>query len=1298
MISSEVVNKGLWKTYATSVNIGSFKTAENDDGEIATKKIKLRIRGMRNDKEHVLFPLEVPQLTGEICQPGLPQWIVNTVKSFQPLADPQALSTNSQTLPFQLIIGNNVANAVYKDVKYKFTPQFVIKDTVFGYVFSGPTPTHSPQHKKILSAFTLHSNRATQMIKVLNAVSTSKTELEREISSIVRYFYEQELLGLQQGDQTQEQADQLILESFQNNLTRKQDGRYVIKLPWKDDSLLPSENLQMAFCRFKGQQRKLDKDTKLAAQYSECFEEWKRMGVIERSSWEEYNNQKTKTIMPHHGVFREDHQTTKCRVVFDGSAVQERSKFPINECLETGPNLIPRLDGILLRIRFGKYIAVGDLAKAFLQLELSEEDSRKMFIFWSDKAEEDLKDSLWKFRRMPWGLNTSPFCLMATLHHHLDHWNANPSLAKKIKRNLYVDDLVMTFDSTSQAKKEIQEAINIFDDAQFQLRKIRTNCEELLQSLEDSERVTLQESKILGTIYEELTDTFCISFSTLIKQAKQAVVTKRIALSMHSSVFDPLGLGNPWHLQAKLLMQETWLEVKGGWNTPLPTDLQGRWKLWASSAEDMKKFKIPRCIASEGDSFQLHYFCDASIKGFAVAVYIQSIENPRKVNLLCSKVKVIPLKMIGKISMPRSELQGAKLAVQVRNMILDSLPKKPTREYFWTDSENVMCWLQKPPEDFKVFVSNRVQFIREHTTASQWSHVPGVDNPADLPTRGCSAQDLLQGKIREKWLHGPEWLKLPKSKWPNNQKFSDTEEVRKELKTSCLLLPAVNTASKLETRFLKATYLDYYKVQNFLLYLLRASWWWKASRKEAKIPQGVRTSEEVIKEKKVWATKQEQDLVQEALVREAQAHYFKDVLQLLQNPKRMETSDDNRAKKLILNLGLSLENGIIYTKGRIHQSDEGFPYGKLILMPGNGPIAWSIMKVFHHQTQHGGSNHALLASREKFWFLRGAKLAVSVKKRCEQCSLLDRKPISVPEATLPAERTMTCAPFEVTGLDFAGPLHGIGPTAKDQEKKYYVLVFTCAVTRAVHFELTAAVDREHFVMGFDNFKSIRGKPKVVYSDNAKTFQSVEQQLSLPLSDWDQIVNGYTDITWKFNVTRAAWWGGFFERVVRMFKDKLKRSFSRQKWQSELHAVSAVKTVEAAINSRPLGHVTMDIDDGRPICPIDFLHYRSPYPMKDELHEKLVSTMNLTQLDNLHRQHISKVKNIWRIFQQGYLQELRKYHFQKPDTTDLLKEGRLVLVKIPGQPRVQWPKGTVTKLRSMEGIRIRKDSHLSELPL
>jgi len=40
------------------------------------------------------------------------------------------------------------------------------------------------------------------------------------------------------------------------------------------------------------------------------------------------------------------------------------------------------------------------------------------------------------------------------------------------------------------------------------------------------------------------------------------------------------------------------------------------------------------------------------------------------------------MNMMGKLSMPRSDLEGAKLAVKVTNMINDPVINKPVSDYF----------------------------------------------------------------------------------------------------------------------------------------------------------------------------------------------------------------------------------------------------------------------------------------------------------------------------------------------------------------------------------------------------------------------------------------------------------------------------------------------------------------------------------------------------------------------------------------------------------------------------------------
>ena len=104
--------------------------------------------------------------------------------------------------------------------------------------------------------------------------------------------------------------------------------------------------------------------------------------------------------MPHKAVVREGAVSTKARVVFDASAKPSPEEYSINECINPGPPTQPPLWDILIRSRVAPVCIVGDVEKAFLQVELDEADRDAFRFIYKAK---DGPEKHYRFCRVPFG-------------------------------------------------------------------------------------------------------------------------------------------------------------------------------------------------------------------------------------------------------------------------------------------------------------------------------------------------------------------------------------------------------------------------------------------------------------------------------------------------------------------------------------------------------------------------------------------------------------------------------------------------------------------------------------------------------------------------------------------------------------------------------------------------------------------------------------------------------------------------------------------------------------------------------
>ena len=141
-----------------------------------------------------------------------------------------------------------------------------------------------------------------------------------------------------------------------------------------------------------------------------------------------------------------------------------------------------------------------------------------------------------------------------------------------------------------------------------------------------------------------------------------------------------------------------------------------------------------------------------------------------------SKTRVAPLVQV---TIPRLELSSCLLLAKLMAHVKMSLGKVVSVHLgtCFTDSKVALYWVQGVSKEWKQFVHNRVTKIRELVTVANWSHCPGKDNPADLPSRGISTIELQSSRI---WLHGPTWLPTISPK-PQSEEMNMPDECVSEV-------------------------------------------------------------------------------------------------------------------------------------------------------------------------------------------------------------------------------------------------------------------------------------------------------------------------------------------------------------------------------------------------------------------------------------------------------------------------------------------------------------------------------------
>ncbi|XP_058816784.1 uncharacterized protein LOC131680080 [Topomyia yanbarensis] len=538
-----------------------------------------------------------------------------------PLADPQFNVSHG----IDLIVGAELFSMILQAEQIAFDDQLpVLQKTSLGYIIAGKIPTNT-------------SSLVTCLVSTFD-----------DLDAQVRKFWEVENFDHGKAYTTDEQQCETHFVTTHN---RNDEGRYVVRLPTRQEMLpLIGETWPTAARRFTAMEKRFRGDTGLRFSYVQFMEEYKQLDHMEevqtRAALPQF-------FLPHHAISRPDSSTIKVRVVFDGSC-KSSNHLSLNDLLLTGPTVQPTLLSIVLNFRLHRYVMIADIEKMYRQILVHPDDRPLQQILWRQQAWEQIKPYL--LNTVTYGTSSAPFLATRTLNQLAeDDGKDFPLAALVVKQGFYVDDLLTGSDNLETLVETGHQLVSLLNRGGFSLRKWSANHPTILEHIPEKDRETLTvveldqspSIKTLGLLWFPTEGLFGFKVPQLPPLER---VTRRIALSEMSQLFDPLGLVGPVVASAKIFVQQLWQENLR-WDDELPEKLQLWWLSFRASIDVLRSLRVPRWVmVPSTTNYELHCFTDASERGYGCCIYVVSTDGKSKSShLLIAKSRVAPA---GGLSIP----------------------------------------------------------------------------------------------------------------------------------------------------------------------------------------------------------------------------------------------------------------------------------------------------------------------------------------------------------------------------------------------------------------------------------------------------------------------------------------------------------------------------------------------------------------------------------------------------------------------------------------------------------------------
>ncbi|XP_003738767.1 uncharacterized protein LOC100905463 [Galendromus occidentalis] len=482
---------------------------------------------------------------------------------------------------------------------------------------------------------------------------------ESSLQKDLKFLWDAEFLGVSDVTEEEDSLNRELNDFFENTIRRKEYGRYVLSLPFKDNIASLGDNEQLLRSRLYLFIRKLKKRPLQLAAVDAEIQTYLDRGYAEEATPRREGQQAH--YLPLQAVFKfknDNSEIIKTRVVKDAGA-RMRDEPSLNDCLHQGENLLPNVIKILCSFRSGRYAITADIEKAFLQFEIAGSNRPFPRFLWPLGIQRYPAAPVREFwtRVLDFGLICSPWLHIKGVRYHLGkckrQFPEHAAFIEEVSEDLYIDDVSFQADSLPDAERKIGLLFKIFGLAKFPLRKWATSDAKIAEMVRnmsplESTEITNDKSdaKFLGVKWVQGKDEIGVSVVKALTALGGEIPTRRSLLKGLATVFDPLGLLAPVTVRAKAMFQRLW-RLKVDWDDTLPREINLEYEKFVELLRNNSLTSVPRGITGQfaADRYELHASSDASMEAYGCVIYLRTIhQRTAETRFLMAKARVAPNK------------------------------------------------------------------------------------------------------------------------------------------------------------------------------------------------------------------------------------------------------------------------------------------------------------------------------------------------------------------------------------------------------------------------------------------------------------------------------------------------------------------------------------------------------------------------------------------------------------------------------------------------------------------------------